>query len=209
MQDEKRITTYRQELRVRILEKAMSEFAAHGIKAVKMDDIAQMLGISKRTLYELFDNKEVLLFEGVKKFKAQRERESLRLAAESDDVMDVLLRSYRIKTEEFRQVNPLFFSDLSKYPSVLTFLDEDKRKSRRRNMAFLERGIKEGYFRSDVDYDLVLQMLEAMGDHIMRHQLYRQYTIEHLFKNLMFVSLRGFCTKKGVDVLDKFMSENV
>ena len=59
-------TEYREQLRGRILETAMKEFCARGIKQVKMDDIARKLGISKRTLYEIYANKETLLFEGVK-----------------------------------------------------------------------------------------------------------------------------------------------
>lgn len=46
----------------KIVAQAMQIFLKQGIKAVRMDDIAQMMGISKRTLYELFGDKETLLF---------------------------------------------------------------------------------------------------------------------------------------------------
>lgn len=46
----------------RIVEQAMRMFATQGIKAVRMDDIARQLGVSKRTLYELFGDKEGLLY---------------------------------------------------------------------------------------------------------------------------------------------------
>ena len=206
---EKNASTYRQELRERILEVAMKAFATDGIKAVKMDYIAQSLGISKRTLYELYKNKELLLFEGIKKFKTQRQRESMLLASESANVMDLLIRVYRVKTEEFRQVNPLFFSDIVKYPSVLKYLEDDRQNTRTRLKAFLKRGVNEGYFRSDVDYDMVLRMLDSLNDFVMRAHLFREYSIEHLFKNIIFVSLRGLCTKRGIEVLDKFLDEDV
>jgi len=50
-------SAYRKELRARLLDTAMKAFSTYGIKAVKMDYIAQTLGISKRTLYEIYDNK--------------------------------------------------------------------------------------------------------------------------------------------------------
>ena len=53
MAESSKITAYKQRLRDRIVDTAMTAFAAQGIRAVKMDDIAQQLGISKRTLYEL------------------------------------------------------------------------------------------------------------------------------------------------------------
>ena len=46
----------------RIVEQTMEMFVTQGIKSVRMDDIAQRLGISKRTLYELFGDKEGLLY---------------------------------------------------------------------------------------------------------------------------------------------------
>ena len=65
MQDTKTITTYRQELSENILHTALKLFWKKGIKAVKMDDIAAQMSISKRTLYELYRNKEVLLLVAV------------------------------------------------------------------------------------------------------------------------------------------------
>lgn len=60
------ITVYRENLKTRILETSMQLFKQKGIRAVKMDDIATEMGISKRTLYEIYSNKEDLLYECVK-----------------------------------------------------------------------------------------------------------------------------------------------
>ena len=88
-------TPYRQELRERILKAAMSEFFEKGIKAVKMDDIARRLSISKRTVYEIYSNKEELLLEGMK--AAEREfDEHMKHFSEQDNhhVMDILIEFY-------------------------------------------------------------------------------------------------------------------
>lgn len=58
-------TIYRKELKGKILKTAMEQFLLHGIKKIKMDDIAKILGISKRTLYEIYQDKEQLLYEGL------------------------------------------------------------------------------------------------------------------------------------------------
>lgn len=49
-------TIYRKELKGKILKTAMEQFLLHGIKKIKMDDIAKILGISKRTLYEIYQD---------------------------------------------------------------------------------------------------------------------------------------------------------
>ena len=58
---------YRNELKERILEYSEKEFYANGVKQVKMDNIANYLSISKRTLYEIYPTKEDLLLECLKK----------------------------------------------------------------------------------------------------------------------------------------------
>lgn len=64
-------TNYRIELPEKILNIAMQEFLHRGIKSVKMDDIANLSGISKRTLYEIYSNKEELLLECVRKHEEE------------------------------------------------------------------------------------------------------------------------------------------
>lgn len=58
----------------RIIDQAMQMFATQGIKSVRMDDIAQHLGVSKRTLYELFGDKEGLLYLAMERY-FQRDRQ--------------------------------------------------------------------------------------------------------------------------------------
>ena len=72
MQDLKETTSYRASLRGRIIDCALQEFADNGIRAVRMNDIASALAISKRTLYELFKDKETLLFESVKEYEVRK-----------------------------------------------------------------------------------------------------------------------------------------
>lgn len=205
MQENRNLTAYRQQLYDRILDTAMSAFTKKGIKAVKMDDIAQQLVISKRTLYEIFENKEVLLYEGVRKSKRQRNELLKQMVSECSNVMDLILLFYHKKVEEFKLVNPQFYEDLVRYPRVLVFLEEEKDANHQQFMAFLMRGVSEGYFRSDIDYEVVTWSFSIMSQNIMSSQLYNKYSMEHIMYNLIFVSLRGFCTQKGIEVLDGFM----
>ncbi len=206
MQGNKNISPYKLQLKDRILDTAMQAFAAHGLKAVKMDDIAQQLGISKRTLYEIYTNKEDLLFEGVKKYRSVREKELTRLLEANSNVMDVILHAYRMKVEEFQKTSPQFYEDLVKYPRVLEHLENDRNKNHLLFLKFLHRGIDEGYFRDDVDYELVSMIFNAIGQYVIQNQLYRKYSMEELFKNLIFVSLRGFCTSKGIKTIDQILA---
>lgn len=206
MQEIKDLSPYRLSLRDRILDTAMKLFVERGIRAVKMDDVSHALSISKRTLYELFDNKEQVLLEGVKKYRKKRHEEFMKEVERSKDVMDIILYIYRIKMEEFKLVNPNFYSDLARYPIILSYIERNHDEQHKQFMDFMHRGIGEGYFRGDLDYDLIGRLFDVLGRYMMDNELYRSYSMEELFRNMLFVTLRGICTKKGVDKLDTLFS---
>ncbi len=205
MQEIKVLSPYRQALRDRILDTAIRLFIQHGVRSVKMDDVARELTISKRTLYEIYDNKEQVLFESIRKYRLRRRQELENTVRESANVMDIILYIYREKIKEFQLVNPLFYSDLGRYPKILESFQQDHQEQQQQFMAFMERGVSEGYFRKDLDYELIGRIFDALGRYMMENELYRSYSMKELFRNMIFVSLRGFCTKKGVDTLDTFL----
>jgi len=207
MQETRHLSTYKEGLKSQILQFAMKMFAQQGIRAVKMDDVASSLAISKRTLYELYENKELLLLEGMKLHHRQRSEQVEKMVAGCENVMEIMLKMYRMKVEEFRQTNPAFYSDIKRFPLVMQYLEQENVKSRSKFQQFIERGVREGYFRSELNYGLVERLFDVMGRHIMESQLYRDYTIEDIFLSFIFISLRGLCTEKGVTALDNMLNK--
>ena len=207
MQVLRETTAYRASLRERIIERAMQDFSENGIRAVKMDTLAKELGISKRTMYEIFEDKESLLFEGIKVY-GDRKREYLHsYAEEGHDVIDIIMEAYHMKVEEVRAVNPDFYLDLMKYPRLAQHMKEEQQKSLEGFLAFMKRGVDDGYFRPDVNYELVPHIFEALGQYILTNSLVQQYSVEELFSNCFLIALRGFCTDKGLHTIDKLMAE--
>ena len=205
MQELKSLSAYRQGLKGKILDTAMTLFAKNGIKAVKMDDIARALNISKRTIYELYENKEVILFEGIKRYNQRREEEMSQFVKGNTNVMDIILNVYKVKVEEFRFTNSLFYDDLEKYPDVMAYLEKSRDENRKELIAFLNKGVKEGYFREDINNDLVTILFDSIGQLFLQKRLYARFSIESVLNNIMFISLRGICTIKGIEVLDNFL----
>ena len=100
MQETKEISPYKKGLRNKIITTSMEAFARNGIRHVKMDDVAKDLGISKRTLYEIFDKKEDLLYEGVKYYLGERRTQMELKAQQCKNVMDIILQAYKLKVED-------------------------------------------------------------------------------------------------------------
>ena len=205
MQEIKNFTDYKLQLMDRILDTVIAAVTTRGIKAVKMDDVAAQLGISKRTLYEIYDDKETLVLEGVKHYQNAKMAALNRYAA-THNVLDIVIYLYERHIKESKTINPLFYEDMAKYPRVVDYLKEREQKSRASFQQFMQRGVEEGLFRDDVDYSIVSHVFEALGSYMRDKRLYQQYTFQELFFNMLFVSLRGVCTLKGIDRLDHFFA---
>ena len=102
-------------------------------------------------------------------------------------VMDVFAEFYRYKVERFQNISPAFFVDLRNKKGKL----------------FFQRGVEEGYFRGDVDYNLLEQISSVAMRHVMEHQLYQLYSMKHILYNIIFLFMRGICTEKGQAILDE------
>ena len=202
MQGIKVTTAYKQALKGRILETAMKLFAEQGVKAVKMDDVAQALTISKRTLYELYKDKEELLYQGILQFNEKHRNSMLAFIDEAPTVMDIIIETHQRRVVKASSINPLFYEDIQKYPRVVALLDKERDGARKQFMGFMRRGVREGYFRDDVDYRLIGALYNAINTCIRTQHLLNNYTMQELFSNLMVVPLRGFCTAKGLEVIE-------
>ena len=196
-------TQYRKELRERIPDVAITFFQQKGIKAVKMDDIATILQISKRTLYEIYDNKEDLLLEGIRKNEEKYSRELQAFASENNDVMRIILHFYQVKFQQLGSINPLFFTELHRYKKVDDYFQERAVEQKQNTIRFFHRGVEEGYFLPSLNYDIVTRLGEASMNYVMTNKLYEEYSLQEIFRNFVSVLLRGYCTEKGQRILDE------
>lgn len=201
-------TEYRQELKQKILETASREFRNKGIKAVKMDDIANILSVSKRTVYEIYENKEQLLMESIKADTYAFDQHLAEFAARKDiSVMDVILEFFRVQMRNLTGVNPNFYIELERYDSITQWLNENHQKKNQTTQAFFAQGIKEGYFRDDINYELILQVADGAIGYIRKAQLYKLYTLKEIFSDVIMLFVRGLCTMKGISELDCLIEE--
>lgn len=203
-------THYRTELPGKILNTAMREFLHRGVKSVKMDDIANLLGISKRTLYEIYSNKEELLLECVRLQEEENDRHMVEYSnVPNHSVIDIFIEFYKHQIEGVSNVSPAFFQDIHKYKTVMDFYKKKREVRNRDAKSFFLRGVKEGYFRSDVDFDIVLGLCQKSMEYAMRTELYKVYDMKHLLHNILFLFLRGVCTAEGIARLDTFIADNI
>ena len=187
----------------RILAYAIENFSRNGIRNVKMDDIASDLGISKRTLYQLFKDKENLLVECFKYSEKRSAKLYSELIKSTDNILELYTKWLKMRIDEIRSVNPQFFSDLNKYSRVQKYFRDVSALKSKEGLKFINMGIAQGLFRNDINYNVLLRISDIVTESIMRNELYLEYSYDDLFGSTSIMSVRGICTKKGYDLLDK------
>lgn len=200
---------YRQDLKERIIDYAMHEFYKRGVKAVKMDEISQGLHVSKRTVYEIFGDKEEMLLIGMRSQQAKMRTALERFAhTGKHNVIDIISYFYRLQMERNRQVEPVFFEEIHKYPRILEFLEESHQNESSQRVKFYEEGVKEGVFRKDVNFCLLSEIGHIAMEETMKRQLYKQYNMQTIFDNYFMIIIRGICTDRGLEQLKIAMSKS-
>ena len=68
----------------------------------------------------------------------------------------------------------------------------------------MERGISEGVFRNDIDYDILIKVQELLKQEMINRSLVNESNLDTYFKSVQLVILRGVCTDKGLQILNKY-----
>lgn len=124
-----------------------------------MDDIAQKMGVSKKTLYAHFADKDELVMNAISRYLKEMERESVENQQKAGDAIEELFLVMQMLDECFRYMNPIVLFDLQRFhPQAFQVFQDYKNGGLqliiRQN---LERGVKEGLYRPELDLDIMTQ----------------------------------------------------
>ncbi|MDW8211027.1 MAG: TetR/AcrR family transcriptional regulator [Cytophagales bacterium] len=148
------------DIRERILQEADRLFHAYGIRSVSMDDIARKAGVSKKTIYQYYQDKDDLVSVMVYQMLSQYISDFEAISQRAQDAVEEMV----LGTEQFRKmlrmVNPVVLFDLQKYHpkawnTYQTFKEEHFLGALIR---LLQRGIAEGYFRKEINVEVLARM---------------------------------------------------
>lgn len=168
------------ELKETILEGTIQAFNEKGLKFT-MDDVAKVLGMSKKTIYKVFRDKESMfyamvdyMFDSIKESeRAILEDESMTTIEKVRKILGVMPEGY--KDVDFRQL----YSLKDKYPAVYKQVEIRLETGWETTIALIEQGIQEGVIR-DVNVPLVKMMLEASLEQFFQRDILIQNHISYL-----------------------------
>lgn len=139
--------------RQRILEIATEQFARFGVRTVTMEDLARQAGISKKTIYQEFEDKKDLVKAVFAAILEEDQRKLSLILEQGDGVIEHLVQTSRMMRDRLTSINPLVIMEVQKYfPEAWKLFESFKDQTIQKDLVnVLELGKKLGYFREEID----------------------------------------------------------
>ncbi|MDH6343456.1 AcrR family transcriptional regulator [Parabacteroides sp. PM6-13] len=192
-------------MKQQILSTALDLFSQYGIKRVSMDDITRNLGISKRTLYSVFSDKETLLLESIT-YTTDRMIDILNELEKSDcTAIDIVLLFHEEVMKRPRWYSKQFYEDLKKYPIAFEKREEDKTVFADRCLKLLNRGIGEGVIREGLNLEILSLLAKEQFKMTHPSKSFSHLSNTEVYNTVLITFLRGISTDKGNEILERWV----
>ena len=199
------------ETQERIILKSHELFMLYGIRSVSMDEIANHLGMSKKTIYQYFKDKDALV-EGVIDIEIQKhETEFTHYAAKSENAIHEVFLAIDNIQETLKHMNPSVMYDLQKYHGQAF----EKFRAHKNTFFYsitktnIERGRSEGIYRKELNIDILTRLRLAnmflMFD--FEHFPSNKFTAIEIITETTDNFLHGLATQSGLQVIDQYKQE--
>lgn len=182
-------------------------FQKKGLRRVSIEDIVRESNLSKKELYEQFENKEgvirSVLIQDLEEIKLQLEQ----VKEEADNAIEEMTNLHNFYSQRYSQVNPVLFFDLNKYYTQIAKQVHEDRCAFNENFINhnLRRGQEEGLYRTDFNEDIVIMLWKLKIETIKNQILYDggSVPIFGLAQEITELHLRSIASELGM----KYMNE--
>nr|WP_067060726.1 TetR/AcrR family transcriptional regulator [Mucilaginibacter sp. L294] len=192
----------------RIIQGGEELFLQAGIKSVTMDDIAKHLGMSKKTIYHFFNDKNDLVIALVKKKLEEDECQINKIIEESTNVIEEMINMMKCSEEIFSRINPIVIHDMQKYhPDAWAEFQKFKSDVLVKTLEeLLTKGIKQGVIRPEIDVKILAKMRVNQVEMGFNASIFpvAQFSAWRVQYQLLEHFNYGVCTIKGHKLLDQY-----
>ncbi len=141
----------------KILSASVELFSQYGFKTITMDDIARRAGISKKTLYQHFANKQEVVNESVTWYKNNTTENCAVVLADAENAIEAMVRILAFFDGIYKRMNPMAMFELQRFfpDAYKTFKDLLVERDMMMIRDNILQGIKEGYYREGINAELM------------------------------------------------------
>lgn len=198
---------------IRIKESARSLYMKYGLRSVSMDDIAGNLGISKKTIYHFYADKDELIAAVINDELNHNQHTCEQDRKAADNAVHEIFLAMDMMMELFSTMNPSLIYDMQKY-HPLAFQKFQLHKNEflynviRENML---RGITEGLYRENINIEILARYrVESMmiPFHPEFHRKLK-YNLASLEEELIVHFMYGLASPKGYKLITKYQQQRI
>jgi AcrR family transcriptional regulator len=195
-------------MKERIQEKATELFLRFGIRSVTMDEIASQLGISKKTIYQSFADKEELVAAVFEEMMNNSKRDCIVDKEKAENAVHELFLAMDMMEDLFKTMNPYVLYDLEKYHLTVfrKFLEFKNDFLYKVVKANLEWGMAEELFRPDLNIDITSRFRIGTAMISLNIDIFpnSKFNILEVEQQLLLLYIYGVATPKGVKLIQKY-----
>lgn len=196
------------EVRDKIISGAKKMFTRYGIRSITMDMIAEELGISKRTIYEKFKDKDELLKCCIEESIIQQKSLHDEIMKNSADVIAAMIKVMKHNINILKTINPLFFYDIKKFYPTLSknTIESSDNENLTQIIVLLKRGIEQKVFRNGIHEEIVANLLFQQFKLMNNQEVFPEdkFSKAEIFENIVINFLRGIATNEGLLLIEKY-----
>lgn len=199
-------------MKEKIINKASELFITLGFKSVTMDDIANEMGISKKTIYTHFSNKTDLVKDVTSQLMCNISEGIDQICAQHNNPIEELYEIKKFVLVKLKNEKSSPQYQLQKYyPQVYASLHKKQYDTMREcTVSNLTRGIEQGLYRDNISVDLISRLYFIGVSNLKDESLFSPqiYPKAQLMEDYLEYHLRGIVTKEGLQTLKKFIKNN-
>ncbi len=199
------------EKKERIVNGALELFMRMGVKSVNMDEVATNLGISKKTLYIHFDNKQDLVHHCFQRHYDLVSEMINTSAVQFENAIDELFAIDESCSLVMKQTNPFLLGELKRYyPNTWALIEQLKQKVLFNIMKNnLNKGVEQGIYRKQIDVGIIAKLMISRIDALVNDKLFplTHYDFRKLLTENRIYHIRGIATLKGINYLEQKINE--
>lgn len=200
------------EVEQQILTKTRELFFKYGVKSITMDDIANNLGMSKKTIYAAFPDKKALLTRMISDYLHYHKHDTQCQSQDAENAIERMLLAAAAGVGFMEKINPVFLYDMKKYFGEVWSLFEVYRNQEIRSeiKSCLTQGQNEGLIRPDLDLDIAVSMHMQHVDMMVDPEQFENFNKprNEVIKTILITFLNGICTTKGIKAMAKILETN-
>ncbi len=198
-------------MKERILAEAERLFWKYGVRSVTMEDIARKLGISKKTIYQHFSDKEQILYQVIQDKTGRDQSEMDCMVIETDNPVEELLSVLKMMQKKADHVSPNLLIDIKRYyPQAFALFRQYKEEQIMRSiLENIQKGISQGLYRSDIKPTILARLRVEQIELAFDNDIFPtdQYSMHDIQFELIHHFVRGMLTEKGFTIYNQYVNQ--